>query len=352
MPHRDGSSSRPDWWPDSLRPLVGRNDDGRLVVTDALLHHWLARPELALVDESCAAERALVVRLAAQPACIVAHDEIAAIADEDARANWFAFLAFRDRILAQPDIESAWLELFLDGLSGLAPLFLPQLTQIILHALLEDCDGNDGALMWRAAELLFRSQRATLQSGRVLLADDEVLGEHAETGGFGNIGRLIRQAGAVPRAGGLDVLDPANAAELYARAGRRAVLPLNFGQPGLDALCRVMERWIAHFYGCAVSITPQPDIRDEHWAWHIGLDREAMELLNTLYEGGELGADRMSRIVALFRLDFIDVREMRTELHRDGEARPVWMALAMDGEGLVQMKPQNLLLNLPLAAPN
>ncbi|MDP3287083.1 MAG: DUF6352 family protein, partial [Methyloversatilis sp.] len=118
--------------------------------------------------------------------------------------------------------------------------------------------------------------------------------------------------------------------------------------PALEALCRVMERWIAHFYGSAVRITPQQDIRDEQWAWHIGLDREAMDLLNTLYEGGELAPDRLSRIVALFRLDFLDARDMRAELRRDGTARPVWLALAMDEDGLVRMKPQNLLLNLPL----
>jgi hypothetical protein len=301
------------WWPDSLRPLVGRNAAGRLLVTEALLRSWMSRPELALVDDSCVAERALAASLQAAPARIVEHGEIAAIADADARDNWFAYVAFRDRVLAQPDIESAWLELFLDGLSGIAPLFVPQLTEIILHALLEDCDDP---LMWRAAELFFRSQRAT------------------------------------PRAASLDVLDAANAAELYARAGRRAVLPLNVGQPGLDALCRVMQRWIAHFYGCAVRISPQKDIRDDRWAWHIGLDREAMDLLNTLYEGGELAPDRVARIVALFRLDFVDPQEMRVELRRDGEARPVWMALAMDEAGRVQMKPQNLLLNLPLAAAN
>ena len=42
------------------------------------------------------------------------------------------------------------------------------------------------------------------------------------------------------------------------------------------------------------------------------------------------------------------VQDVRAELRRDGAARPVWMALAMDEDGLVQMKPQNLLLNLPL----
>lgn len=156
------------WWPESLYALVGCNAAGRLRVTEALLRSWMSRPELALVDDSCVAERRLVASLDAAPARIVEHGEIAAIEDEDARDNWFAYLAFRDRVLAQPDIESAWLELFLDGLSGIAPLFVPQLTEIILHALLEDCDDP---LMWRAAELFFRSQRATPQSGRVLMAD-------------------------------------------------------------------------------------------------------------------------------------------------------------------------------------
>jgi hypothetical protein len=105
-----------------------------------------------------------------------------------------------------------------------------------------------------------------------------------------------------------------------------------------------MERWIAHFYGSAVCITPQQDTRDEHWAWHIGLDREAMDLLNTLYGGGDLAPESLSHIVALFRLDFLDARDMPSSLRRDGAARPVWLALAMDESGLVQMKPQNLLL--------
>jgi hypothetical protein len=29
--------------------------------------------------------------------------------------------------------------------------------------------------------------------------------------------------------------------------------------------------------------------------------------------------------------------------------RPVWLAMAMDADGRLKLKPQNLLLNLPLA---
>jgi len=37
-------------------------------------------------------------------------------------------------------------------------------------------------------------------------------------------------------------------------------------------------------------------------------------------------------------------------MRQDIAGRPVYLALAMDEENVVRMKPQNLLLNLPTAA--
>jgi hypothetical protein len=37
-------------------------------------------------------------------------------------------------------------------------------------------------------------------------------------------------------------------------------------------------------------------------------------------------------------------------MRQDVAARPVYMALGMDEGGVVRMKPQNLLLNLPVGA--
>ena len=48
-----------DFWPSSGFHLLQRNTRGWLVPTDAWLARFLARPELALVPESCAAEAAL-----------------------------------------------------------------------------------------------------------------------------------------------------------------------------------------------------------------------------------------------------------------------------------------------------
>ena len=46
-----------------------------------------------------------------------------------------------------------------------------------------------------------------------------------------------------------------------------------------------------------------------------------------------------------FQLDFIDPNDMREQLR----GRPVYLAMAMDASNRLRLKPQNLLLNLPLA---
>ena len=53
----------------------------------------------------------------------------------------------------------------------------------------------------------------------------------------------------------------------------------------------------------------------------------------------------MGRLVSLFRLDFADPREMRADV----AGRPVYLGLMMNTERVLRIKPQNLLLNLPLA---
>jgi hypothetical protein len=50
-------------------------------------------------------------------------------------------------------------------------------------------------------------------------------------------------------------------------------------------------------------------------------------------------------VLALFRLDFEDPAAMRADV----AGKPVYLALSMNENGVVRMKPQNLLLNLPLA---
>ena len=69
-------------------------------------------------------------------------------------------------------------------------------------------------------------------------------------------------------------------------------------------------------------------------------------ILNALWAGEQVDAGRMRRILALFRMEFAEPGEMR----RDIAGRSVYLALAADGDDVVKMKPQNLILNLPLKA--
>jgi hypothetical protein len=181
-----------------------------------------------------------------------------------------------------------------------------------------------------------------------MAADDATIELLATTGGFGNLGELLRQGKTAPRAAELDVLDAANAAVYWERDERfDLAVSLNRGQPALSALCRVLERWIAHFLGVEVAITPQREIDDERWVWHVGLDAEASALLNDLYNRAVVDDARLARLLCLFELRFADPAAMRPAI----AGRPVYLALAMDAESRLKVKPQNLLLNLPLARP-
>ena len=53
---------------------------------------------------------------------------------------------------------------------------------------------------------------------------------------------------------------------------------------------------------------------------------------------------RMQRLLSLFRLDFADPQEMRADV----AGKPVYLGLMMNADGVVRLKPQNLLVNLPL----
>ena len=97
--------------------------------------------------------------------------------------------------------------------------------------------------------------------------------------------------------------------------------------------------------GLEVHIEPVDRIDDAQWRWHIGLDVEASALLNDLYEGRAVDDERRHRLISLFKLTFKNPAEMR----RDVAGRPVYLGLMCSREGHLRLKPQNLLLNLPLA---
>jgi hypothetical protein len=73
---------------------------------------------------------------------------------------------------------------------------------------------------------------------------------------------------------------------------------------------------------------------------------EGTAMLNDLYNGAEVGEGRLARLLSLFRMDFQDPTVVTPDL----AGRPVYLALAMTEKSQLRLKPQNLLMNLPLAS--
>jgi len=221
-----------------------------------------------------------------------------------------------------------------------------QLTEILLRHILGACADPIEA---RAAEMLFRTQKiAVTGDGAVMAADEATVELLASTGGFGSLGELLQQNRTPVRSIDLDTLDAGNATAYWDRDERHDLaVSLNRGRPALDGLCRVLEKWIAHFLAVTVTIRPQSEIDDKRWVWHVGLDAEASALLNDLYNRAEVDDERMGRLLCLFELVFANPGDMRPSI----AGRPVYLAMAMDAGGRLRLKPQNLLLNLPLARP-
>ena len=335
----------PDFWPSCGYRLLAVDDDRRLRVRDDFLRGYLLRPELAPVRESCRAEIAMHEMLLSDPRARVAESDVAAIVDPDARDNLRIWLKFRDRLLGAPTVEAAYVGLFEGEGVDVPPLFVHQLTQILLrHILGADADPIEA----RAAEMLFRVQKISVQEDAVMAADAQAVELLATTGSLGSLGELLAQNRTPARTVDLDVLSEDNADTYWTRDERfDLAISLNRGQPALAALCRVLQRWIAHFLAVDVAISPEREIADARWVWHVGLDAEASALLNDLYNGVDVADDRRERLLCLFTLRFSDPAAMRPAI----AGRPVYLAMAMDRENRLRLKPQNLLLNLPLARP-
>jgi hypothetical protein len=332
-----------DFWASSGFRLLERSGAG-LVATPAWLARFTDREELRPPPEAGPREFELHARLAADPLAQIGTATIEALEDPDARENWSEFLRFRDRVLGFTSLEACYLDLFRRPSVDLAPAFVDALAQAIVRGIL---DGTEDAWLCRAGEMLFRRQRIATEGGKVLAADDATIQVFAETGGFGSVGKLLRDQGTPTPAVKMDVLSRENAPIYFLRDELYAyVLDLSPEGEGARALARVLERWIAHMAGVAVTIEPRARVDDERWRWHVGLDVEASAILNALYLGEAVAPEQSERLALLFRLEFGDAREASAELG----GRPVYLGLACRPDRTSKLKPQNLLLNLPFAA--
>jgi len=333
-----------NYWANSAYSTLAISPDHQLLVTDEFLRTYMNRPELQLVPESCAAERSLHQRLTESPRAEVLEAEIAAMADEDIQENYRVWLRYRARLMAASSLESFYMSLFKGEGVDVPPLFIAQLAQIFIRHILGD---EAHPLEARMGELFFRTQKISIiEDGIVMGADEEVVARNAQASDTGNIMDLLKGKSMTMRSADLDVLHEDNADIYWDRnEDFDLAVQLNFGHEPINHFCRVLEKWIKHFLGVSVRITPMQQITDPKWSWHVGLDAVATGILNKLYNKELLEADELQKVICLFRLDFID----EAAIAKAQAGKPVYMAIAMNDQQQLKLKPQNLLFNLPLA---
>jgi hypothetical protein len=324
-----------DFWLSCGHHLLDRNDGGGLVVTDDFLKVYLARPELTPPAEACVVEKTLHAALLADPRRPVAPQEVAAIADADARENWQVMLAFRDHLMRHRTIEAAYLDIVRTG-KRVPHIFLNQLVHVILRNALDGC-GDPFVL--RAAELFFRTQRMTLHEGSLIAADEETI-----AGTSGTTSPLVSMLG-IPAQAEIDILSDDNADHYFEHSDQfHVALDLTAGRGGLAALAEAMRRWIAHVLSVEVDIEPLTELREARFTWYVGLDADGSQIGDRLWNGEELDDAMAARVVGLFRLTFRDPERVTEKVR--GE--PVYLILAMTDDKLLRFKPQNLITGLPI----
>lgn len=344
-----------NFWPSSGLAGLARDARGWLRPNDAYLRRLLERPELAVLPESCAAERALHAALHSdprQPMNAANTALLAALQDADVRTNYQFFLRLRDGLLAAGTLEAYYLALLRRPVE-LPPLLLEGMVQTIVHGLLvadaaDTAAAPTDAVQARAAELLFRSQRIALHQGRLLAADEEAL---ATTAATKQPASALEVLGADTEARYWQEAAQSTPCSLALDLAHEVQHTLSHGltmlrsRCALTALAQLLERWVAHFLDVVVHIQPVRHIDDPAWRWHIGLDAASSQLLNALYQGQPVEPAQQQQWISLFRLDFANASDMRSDL----AGKPVYLGLAMDAGQKLRLKPQNLLLNLPLA---
>jgi hypothetical protein len=211
-----------------------------------------------------------------------------------------------------------------------------------VHVILRNAlDGCDDVFVLRAAELLFRPQRLTVHGGSLIAADEEtVAGARPQA-----VSPLVAMLG-LPAAGEVDVLNDDNAETYWQRSDLfDMALDLTAGRRGLDALGKVIERWIAHLLPVEVEVQSLTEATGVNLTWYVGLDTEATAIGDTLWHGEELDQAARERIIGLYRLN---VRDAEMVLDT-AKGEPIYLILAMTPDRMLRMKPQNLVTGLPLA---
>ncbi|GBF26770.1 hypothetical protein MnTg02_01811 [bacterium MnTg02] len=334
-----------EFWKSAGLHLVNVNENGWLDVTPDYLRAYYTRPEVHPMDESCDEEHRLFEDLMEDPFCKIDAARLDKIVNKDAADNYRLVLNYRAHLMLAGTIEGAYLAIIRSSRVDFPPVFLDQMVHLIIGNLLSNCKDP---IQLRAGEIFFRKQVVTTDDGRVMLADEEVVKMHAQTGGAGSLGQLLVESGTPMKKIELDVLNEDNKEIYWQRSDRfDTVVDFRFTQPALDAFARVVESWIKHFLGVKARIAPRQSFNHEPQGWwHIGLDRESTLILNRIFETEQTSFEEMNQLIALLGVEIEDQDAVLPEMR----GVPIYLGVAMSADKQLKLKPQNILMNLPLSA--
>jgi Family of unknown function (DUF6352) len=288
---------------------------------DTFLRDMLASPQLTLVAESCASEVNLHKALQASPLQKISDAELATIQDSDARDNYAFYLRLQTELLAAGSLEAYYLQLVRSPAvtvpQDVMDALVENITLRMMDATTNPTVDKNIAVQYAAAEWLYKRQAVHLEDGRVM---------HD-----------------VPRDSITEPLDLSHG--MANELSHGLIFRLSNANSGLKALSQVLEKWTHHMLKIEVNIKHVAKVDDPAWRWHIGLEATSTGLLNDLYTGADVSEERLKSLVSLFKLEFKNASDMRIDV----AGKPVYLGLAMDATGHVKIKPQNLLLNLPIA---
>ena len=325
-----------DFWLSCGHHLLDRDAAGKLLVTDEFLKAYLARPELVPPPEACCAERRLHDALLRDPRQPVEAAQISAVIDADARENWKMMVAWRDYLVKCRTLEAAYLETTRRNV-GFPHLLMAQLVQAILRNALDDCED---VFMLRAAEMFFRPQKLSIQEGSITAIDEET----ASLVSRQPRSPLLSLLGLPPTTE-VDMLNDRTAGGYRERSDRfDMALDMTAGGRGSLALGEVIARWLAHLLAIDVEVEPLTELRDAPLSWYVGLDSEATRIGDTVWNGGDLDDTMRARLIGLYRLTFCNPADMLERIR--GE--PVYLLVAMRPDEVLRLKPQNLVIGLPI----
>jgi len=327
-----------DFWLSCGHHLLDRVDGGGLLLTDEFLKAYMARPELAPPAEACVVERTLHAALMADPRRSVSADEIAAIADQDARENWQIMIDFRD----QPARSS-------DRRGRLCGAGAPRHRRDATACFTISSFTSSCAMRSTAATTLTSCGRANCSFARSVSLCMKAHCLRPTKSGL-PVRRKRRSRRLRPCWGSNDrprsmfsttrtLVPIGGVADRFDMA-----LDLTAGRRGTAALGEVIARWIGHVMSVAVEVEPVVEVRNAVLTWYVGLDAEATKIGDALWRGYELDEESFARVVALYRLRFADPSVVSDRVADD----PAYLILAMTPEKVIRVKPQNLVSGLPI----